>query len=73
MKLSPGQRRQASAVLVALQMFNLVLVLLQLWLFASVLEGILEGNAQMAVPAAFASLGLFAVNLWIFLGVRRYG
>jgi len=56
---------------VALLLFNLVLVLMQLWLFASVLEELLKGRAEMAVPASLASIVLFAVNLWMLRGIVR--
>lgn len=67
------EKRQRSAVFVALLMFNLVLVLLQIWLFASVLEGLLDGRSSMATPAAAASAALFAVNLWMLRGLVRSG
>lgn len=56
---------------VALLLFNLVLVLMQLWLFASVLEQVMRGKAAMALPAALFSAGLFFVNLWMLRGVKR--
>lgn len=56
---------------VALLLFNLVLVLMQLWLFASVLEGIMRGEATMALPAALVSAVLFCANLWMVRGVAR--
>lgn len=63
--------KQRTTVFVALLMFNLVLILLQLWLFVSVLEGLIHGRFAMAIPAAIASSGLFAVNLWMLRGVFR--
>ncbi|MCB8933394.1 MAG: hypothetical protein M9921_11415 [Fimbriimonadaceae bacterium] len=71
MKPGEGRTRQRSTVFVALLLFNLVLVLLQLWLFVSVLEGVVGGGSAMAVPAAVASLGLFAVNVWMLRGLYR--
>lgn len=73
MKPNLAQKRQRSAVFVALLMFNLVLVLLQLWLFVSVLEGAIHGRVGMALPAAIASAGLFALNLWMLRGISRSG
>lgn len=73
MRQNQEEKRQISAIFVVLLLFNLVLVMLQLWLFASVLEGILEGKSAMALPAAFASLGLFAVNVWMLRGIQRFG
>ncbi|MBX7131121.1 MAG: hypothetical protein K1X67_00435 [Fimbriimonadaceae bacterium] len=71
MKLNHAQMRQRSTVFVALLLFNLILVLLQLWLFVSVLEGLLNGRADMALPAGAASLALFGVNLWMLRGINR--
>lgn len=71
MKLNHAQMKQRSTVYVALLMFNLVLILLQLWLFVSVLEGLIHGRVGMAVPAGVASVGLFAVNLWMLRGIFR--
>lgn len=73
MKPNLAEKRQRSAVIVALLLFNLVLVLLQLWLFVSVLEGLLIGRVGMAIPGALASVGLFAVNLWMLRGIYRRG
>lgn len=64
-------KRQRATVFVALLLFNLVLILLQLWLFASVLEAMAHGVSQMAIPGAVASVGLFLVNLWMLGGLRR--
>lgn len=62
------RRRQRSEVFLALLLFNLILVLLQLWLFVSVLEGLLGGHSTMAIPAAGASILILAVNVWILRG-----
>ena len=71
LKLNHAQMRQRSTVFVALLLFNLILVLLQLWLFVSVLEGLLNGRVDMALPAGIASLALFGVNLWMLRGINR--
>ena len=63
--------RQQSGVFIALLLFELVLVLLQLWLFVSALEGILAGEPGMAVPGAIVSFVCLAVNTWMLLGVNR--
>lgn len=63
-----SRRRQRSEVFLALLLFNLILVLLQLWLFVSVLEGLLGGHSAMAMPAAGASILILAVNVWILRG-----
>lgn len=71
MKPNLAERRQQAAVFVALLLFNLVLVLLQLWLLVSVLEGTIRGKTAMAIPAAVASVGLLVVNLWMLRGLSR--
>ncbi|GMV90205.1 MAG: hypothetical protein AMXMBFR81_31350 [Chthonomonas sp.] len=66
------RRSQKSTVFVALMLFQFVLVLLQLWLFVSVLEGQIGGGAkEMAVPGAAVSVAILAVNIWMLLGIRR--
>lgn len=71
MKVSPAghRRRQRSAIFVALLMFILVLVLLQLWLFVGVLESIQDGRTTMAIPAAILSVVILGVNVWMLDGV----
>lgn len=56
-------------VFTALLLFNLVLVLIQLWLFVSVLENLLAGDHQMAIPATILSFVIFAVNGWMLRGI----
>lgn len=70
---TPLERRRAqrSSVLVGLQFFNLVLILLQLWLFVTILEGLLGGETGAAVTAAIASVGILVVNIWILTGIYR--
>jgi hypothetical protein len=65
------RRRQKAAVFVALLLFNLMLVLLQLWLFAGVLESLLAGKPTMAIPAAVLSVLIAAVNAWMLDGVYQ--
>ena len=71
MKLNHAQMRQRSTVFMAVEFTNLISVLVQLWLFVSVLEGMLNGRVDMALPAGIASLALFGVNLWMLRGINR--
>ncbi|AIE86581.1 DUF6755 family protein [Fimbriimonas ginsengisoli] len=73
MKVSPAahRRRQRSSIFAALLLFNLVLVLLQLWLFVGVLESLQDGRATMAIPAALISIVILAVNIWMLDGIIR--
>jgi len=70
-KVSPeGHRRhQKAAIFVALLLFAMVLLLLQLWLFVGVLESMLDGRYTMALPAAGFSIALFGVNFWMLRGI----
>lgn len=63
------RRRQKSVVFASLLLFILVLILIQLWLFVSVLENLIGGDEQMAVPAAIASLVILGVNWWMLRGI----
>ena len=65
------RRQQKATVFVALMLFSLVLFLIQLWLFVLVLEGFLGKEGSQALPAAIGSAVLFAVNLWMLLGVNK--
>lgn len=65
------RRRQRSTVFIALLLFELVLVLIQLWLFVSALEGTLGGETRMVVPGAIVSAVCLAINTWMLVGVRR--
>ncbi len=65
------RRQQRSSVFTVLLLFELVLVLLQLWLFVSVLEGTVAGGSPIAVTAMFVSLVCFAINTWMLIGVLR--
>lgn len=65
------RRRQKSSVFVALLLFELVLIILQLWLFVSTLEGLLAGEVRMAIPAAIVSLACLGLNTWMLVGVEK--
>jgi predicted Co/Zn/Cd cation transporter (cation efflux family) len=65
------RRRQKSSVLTGLQIFQSVLMLLQLYLFISVLESILAGKTSTAIPAAVFSIVILVVNIWMLIGVRK--
>lgn len=65
------RRRQQSPIFIGLLLFELMLVILQLWLFVSALEGILAGERTMAVPAAIVSAICLAANTWMLIGVNR--
>lgn len=63
--------RQKSTLFVAMTLFQFVLILIQLWLFVSVLENIIAGHAPMAIPAAAISAVVAAINIWMLRGLFR--
>lgn len=69
----PLHRRQSAVVFVSLLFFNLVLFMIQLWLFVAVLEAALAGRTGVAIPAAVASLVILALNVWMLRGVFLVG
>ena len=71
MKNRQSVKRQGSQVFVALLLFGLVLLVLQLWLFVAVLEGLLGGHTGMNWPAAGISVLILLVQIWMFRGVVR--
>ncbi len=65
------RNRQKSQVVAAMQLFNFILLVLQMWLFVGSLENALRGDFGMALPSAAASVLILGVNIWILLGVFR--
>lgn len=65
------RRRQKSVVYMGLQVFQGVLIMLQLYLFVSALESMLGGHDAQAVPAAAFSILILLANIWIFVGINR--
>ena len=65
------RHRQRAVVFVALLLFNLTLIILQIWLFTAILENVLAGKAAMAIPAAIASVVCAAINIWMLIGLYR--
>lgn len=71
----PGPRlarhRQQALVFATLVLFNLMLILLQMWLFTATLENLLAGRPAMAIPAAIISLVCAGINVWMLVGLYR--
>ena len=66
-----ARERQKSTVSTAMLLFNLVLVLLQLWHLVAVLENLIAGRTTMAIPAAIASAVILAINVWMLVGLQK--
>lgn len=66
--------RQGTTLFTGICLLVSLLVVIQLWLLAAVLDAALSGQAELAVPASIASLALFAVNaglLWYVFDFDR--
>ena len=72
-----ADRRQGLALMTALCVFIAVLVVIQLWLVAAALDALLGGEKAVLLPAAIASVVLFALNaamlIYAFDFDRRIG
>ena len=61
----PLTRPQKDAILGGINLIVTLLVVLQLWLLTATMNAWLGGDATVVWPAALASLGCLAVNLWL--------
>ena len=73
-------RQQGSTLFSAILVLIATLVVLQLWLLAAALDGLLGRQTGVLVPAAIASTALFAMNaglLWYVVSfderLRQWG
>lgn len=66
-----SSRTQNATVFVTMLLFELVLLMIQIWLFVSALDGVLSGRRQMSLPAAIASVACLAINCWMLVGIYR--
>lgn len=71
MKRNLQEHRQITAIFATLQLFGMLLILLQLWSFVSVLEALVGGEGREALVFALVSIGLLTVNLWMLRAVTR--
>lgn len=73
-------RKQGSTLFSAMLVLIATLVVIQLWLVAAAVEGLLAHDVRVLVPAAIASLALFALSgglLWYVVSfdarLRQWG
>lgn len=52
-----------SAIIYGIVSIEVLLIILQLWLLTATLNAYLGGDRSIVLPAAFASLGCFILNL----------
>ncbi len=65
-------RRQGTTLMTAICAFVAVLLIIQLWLVSAALEALLGEDRAVLLPAAVASLALFAVNGGLLLHALRF-
>jgi len=70
MRLTQFARKQRVTIISGIAAFQMIIVLLQLWLFTITMETFLAGHQETALPAALASLGCFALNGGLFFYLR---
>ena len=61
-RLTPSQK---ATIFSSINLIVTLLVVLQLWLLTATMNAWLGGDSSVAWPAALASLGCLAVNLWL--------
>jgi hypothetical protein len=61
----PLTRPQKETILSGISLIVTLLVVLQLWLLTATMNAWLGGDSTVVWPAALASLGCLAVNLWL--------
>ena len=58
-------RAQKATIFGAINLLVALLVVMQLWLLTATMNAWLGGDSSVVWPAALASLGCLAVNLWL--------
>ena len=69
--LQTFSRDQRSTIIYGMLGFELILVVLQLWLFTATMNAHLGGDDSVALPAAGASLGCLLLNLGLLRQLYR--
>ncbi len=70
MRITQFARQQRLTILSGISAFQMIIVLLQLWLFTTTMETFLAGHQETALPAALASLACFLLNGGLFFYLR---
>src|SRR6478609_6083165 len=70
MRMTQFARKQRVTIIAGIAAFQMIIVLLQLWLFTTTMETFLAGYQETALPAALASAACFALNGGLFFYLR---
>lgn len=74
MKTHPFSPQERDRIVTGILCVVLLLVIMQLWLLTATMNASLAGDQNIVWPAAFASLGCFALNvglLWFLFRLDR--
>ncbi len=74
MKPLPGRRfsrDQRMTIVTGMLVFVLIVLVLQLWLLTATMHAWLGGDASIVWPGLLVSTACFALNLGLFLYLRR--
>lgn len=63
---------QGTTLMTAICSFIIVLLIIQIWLVSAALEALLGGDHGVLVPAAIASVVLFAINFGLLAHALRF-
>jgi hypothetical protein len=64
-------RRRRMVIVNGILLFVLLVVVLQLWLLTATMNAYLGGDTAVTLPAALASLGCLAINIWLLRYLLR--
>ena len=70
MRMTQFARKQRATIVSGIGAFQLIIVLLQLWLFTTTMETFLAGYQETTLPAALASAVCFLLNGGLFFYLR---
>ena len=70
MRISQFVRKQRATIVAGIGAFQMIIVLLQLWLFTTTMETFLAGYQETTLPAALASAVCFLLNGGLFFYLR---
>ena len=66
------QSHQGITLMTAICAFIAVMLIIQIWLVSAALEALLSNDRGVLLPAALASLALFAINGGLLLHAVRF-
>jgi uncharacterized membrane-anchored protein len=71
MRMTQFARKQRGTIISGVAAFQMIIVILQLWLFTTTMETFLTGYQETSLPAALSSVICFALNCGLFFYLQR--